>query len=221
MERTLIFNYKPGQLTRDVNVVFVFATPMGTELSGDQNRVAWKTASLKSAPGSTAMNAFSVEYDSRLGFGVAQLTNGNSVTPNSMIEMKTGQTTGLTLNGSTPTWSDPTGSAANGTVIRATNKTGYVQNITVGTVKDIGGGFSILVPTFMWKVGEGLTCEANFRPKLKMYVNLDYKQNEFMTADLTSIDPIWSANLSALGPTTNFTFSETPQQGYSVASLSI
>ncbi|KAL0069370.1 hypothetical protein AAF712_003390 [Marasmius tenuissimus] len=221
MERTLIFNYKPGQLTRDVNVVFVFATPMGTELSGDQNRVAWKTANLKAAPGSTAMNAFSVDYNSRLGFGVAQLTNGNSVTPNSMIEMKTGQTTGLTLNGSTPTWSDPTGSAANGTVIRATNKTGYVQNITVGTVKDLGGGFSILVPTFMWKVGEGLTCEANFRPKLKMYVNLDYKQNEFMTADLASIDPIWSANLSALGPITNFTFSETPQQGYSVATLSI
>ncbi|KAK1223744.1 hypothetical protein PQX77_013374, partial [Marasmius sp. AFHP31] len=151
MERTLIFNYKPGQLSKDVTVTLVFDPPNKGELSGDQNHVAWRVAHLKSNPGSPAMNAFSVDFDSRLGFGVAQLCNGNTVTPNSMIEMKLGETTELILNGSNPTWGAPSGSGGNGTIIRATNKTGYVQNITVGTVKDIGGGFSILIPTFMWK----------------------------------------------------------------------
>ncbi|KAK1218758.1 hypothetical protein PQX77_018558, partial [Marasmius sp. AFHP31] len=65
----------------------------------------------------------------------------------------------------------------------------------------------------------GMTAEANFQPNLKMFVNLDYKQNDFMTGDLASIEPIWSANLSALGPTTNFAFSEADQQGYSVKTM--
>ncbi|KAJ8085030.1 hypothetical protein AAF712_013336 [Marasmius tenuissimus] len=219
MERTLIFNYKPGQLTKDVTVTLVFDPPTGGELSGEQNHVAWRVANLKSNPGSNAMNAFSVDFDSRLGFGVAQLSNGNSVIPNSLIEMKLGETTELFLNGSNPTWGPPSGSGGNGAIIRATNKTGYAQNITVGTVKDIGGGFSILLPTFMWKVGGGLTAEANFQPNLKMFVNLDYKQSDFMAGDLASIEPIWSANLSALAPTTSFAFSEADQQGYSVRAM--
>ncbi|KAJ8085055.1 hypothetical protein PM082_003834 [Marasmius tenuissimus] len=219
MERTLIFNYKPGNLTKDVTVTLVFNPPTKGELSGDQNHVAWRVANLKAGSGSAASNAFSVEFDSRLGFGVAQLSNGNSVIPNSMIEMKLGETTELVLNGSNPTWGAPSANGGNGTIIRATNKTGYVQNITVGTVKDIGGGFSILVPTFMWKVGGGLTAEANFQPILSMFVNLDYKQNDFMTADLASIEPIWTCDLSALGPITNFSFSEADQQGYKVATL--
>ncbi|KAJ8085071.1 hypothetical protein PM082_003850 [Marasmius tenuissimus] len=166
--RTLIFNYKPGELTKDVNVTLVFDPPTRGELSGNQSLVAWKVANLKSNPGSTTIDAFSVDYTARLGFTVAQLTNGNSVTPNSIIEMKLGQTTDLILNGSNPTWSVPSGSGRNGTIIRATNKTGYAQNITVGTMKDIGGGYSALVPTFMWTVGQVTARAFNARAVWKL-----------------------------------------------------
>ncbi|KAJ8084043.1 hypothetical protein PM082_002810 [Marasmius tenuissimus] len=217
MDCNLLFYYKPGQLTKDVNVVLTFDAPTRSELSTDQNYVAWRVANLKSTPGSTANNQFSVDYAARLGFSVAQLTNGNTVIPSSMIEMKIGQSTDLTLNGSNPTWSDPSGGT--GTIIRATNKTGLVQNIAVGTVKDVPGGFSALVPSFLWKVGENLTAEAKFQPILKMYVNLDYKQNDFMTADLASMTPVWTGNLAALAPLASFAFAETPQRGYAVTPI--
>ncbi|KAK1217632.1 hypothetical protein PQX77_019705 [Marasmius sp. AFHP31] len=217
MDCTLLFYYKPGQLNKDVNVVLTFDAPTKSELSTDQNYVAWNVAYLKSTPGSAASNSFSVDYTSRLGFSVAQLTNGNTVIPSSMIEMKNGQSTDLTLEGGNPTWSDPSGDT--GTIIRATNKTGLAQNIAVGTVKDVPGGFTTLVPSFLWKVGENLTAEAKFQPILKMYVNLDYKQNDFMTGDLASITPIWTGNLAALAPLASFAFAETPQGGYAVTPI--
>ncbi|KAJ8093511.1 hypothetical protein PM082_020369 [Marasmius tenuissimus] len=217
MNCTLVFNYLPGKLTRDVNVVLTFDAPTKSELSTDQNYVAWRVANLKSTPGSTANNQFSVEYANRLGFSVAQLTNGNTVMPSSMIEMTLGQSTDLTLDGSNPTWSNPSGGP--GAVIRATNMTKYFQNIAVGTVKDGQGGFSTLEPSFLWKVGENLTAEAKFQPKLKMYVNLGYKESDFITADLASMTPVWTGDLAQLAPLTSFAFAETPQGGYAVTQL--
>jgi len=41
MQRTLIFNYKPGKLSSDVNVVLVFDPPKKAMLATEQNRVAW------------------------------------------------------------------------------------------------------------------------------------------------------------------------------------
>ncbi|KAK1230884.1 hypothetical protein PQX77_006014 [Marasmius sp. AFHP31] len=216
MDCTLLFYYKPGEFSKDVNVVLTFDAPTKSELSTDQNYVAWRVANLKSNPGSKANNRFVVDYRNRFGFGVGQLTNGNTVIPTSMIEMKPGQSTDLTLNGSTPAWSDP--SDGTGTLIRATNKTGLLQNMAFGTVSDVGG-FSILEPAFMWKVGENLSVEAKFRPILKMYVNLDCKKNDFLSADVASMTPIWTGNLAALAPLASFAFTETPQRGYAVTPI--
>ncbi|KAL0072008.1 hypothetical protein AAF712_000931 [Marasmius tenuissimus] len=217
MDCTLLFYYKPGQLTKNVNVVMTFDAPTKSELSTDQNYVAWRVANLKSNPGSKANNRFVVDYKDRFGFGVGQLTNGNTVIPSSMIEMKPGQSTELTLSGSSPAWSDP--SDGTGTLIRATNKTGLVQNMAFGTVSDVEGGFSIIEPAFMWKVGQNLSVEAKFRPILKMYVNLDCKKNDFLSADVASMTPIWTGNLATLAPLASFAFTETPQQGYAVTQI--
>ncbi|KAK1230885.1 hypothetical protein PQX77_006015, partial [Marasmius sp. AFHP31] len=137
-----------------------------------------------------------------------------------MVEMEYGQSVDLNLEGSTPTWSDPH-NGTDPTSIRVTNKTVLAQNIAVGeresqpsgpqkyegvltkspsqgTVKDVAGGFSTLVPTFMWKLGTNQTAEAKFRPVLNMYVNLDCQQNDLIAFDMESITPVWTADLAAL-----------------------
>ncbi|KIK69238.1 hypothetical protein GYMLUDRAFT_237060 [Collybiopsis luxurians FD-317 M1] len=218
MNRTLIFHYKPGQLTQDVNVVLTFQPPTPSELSQDQNLIAWKVASLKAVPGSTMQNQFSVTYVARLGFSVAQLLDGNLVLPGSMIEMKLGQITQLKLDGQNLTWVEPTESS--GTIIRATNATDARQNIAVGTIQDVAGGYSVLAPTFLWKVGTNISVEAEFHPVLKMYVNLGYRQNDFITANLASLKPVWQKNLAGLESIANFSFVETSQAAcYEVAPL--
>ncbi|KAJ8091802.1 hypothetical protein PM082_021037 [Marasmius tenuissimus] len=184
---TLMFYYRPGQLTKGVNVVFTLENPTSSELSIDQNRVAWRVATLKAVPGSAAINQFSVEYSGRLGFGVVQLINEHTVLPTSMVEIEPGQITELTLSGSAPVWSNP--SVTGGIMLRATNRTGRTQHVAVGTVKDTSSGFPILSPTFLWKVSDNITAEAKVRPILKMYVNLDYRQNDFITDDLGVIRP--------------------------------
>ncbi|KAK1222576.1 hypothetical protein PQX77_014568 [Marasmius sp. AFHP31] len=196
MECNLTFRYKPGNLTKDVNVVFTFSAPTKSELGADQNYVAWRVAKLTSNKGSKASNHFNVLYTARLGFSAAYLMGNNNVVPQGSVqEMQLGQTTVLTLNGSNPEWSEP--KSVGGTVIRAVNKTGRFQHIAVGTVKEVGG-YSVLAPTFMWKVGKNLAAEAKFQPILKMYVNLDYRENDFMTGDIASIDPVWSGDLAKL-----------------------
>ncbi|KAK1218756.1 hypothetical protein PQX77_018556 [Marasmius sp. AFHP31] len=238
MDRTLFFNYRPGNLTKDVKVVMVFDAPTNGELTEDQSHVAWKVATLKARSGSSACNSFRVDYNDTLGFGVVQPTNGKIVVPNSIIGMKAGEVAELIPDGPSPMWSEPGKLTEAGTIIRATNRAGVTHNIALGTVKDLGYGIIKLVPTFMWKVGNGLTAEANFRPRLNLYANIDCQgeflsfyfglpryfklasksltrhglEHEFMKSDrLTSIEPIWSADLSALGPTTEFLFSESPK----------
>ncbi|KAJ8081964.1 hypothetical protein PM082_007810 [Marasmius tenuissimus] len=210
MECNLTFRYKPGNLTKDVNVVFTFSAPTKSELGTDQNYVAWRVAQLKSKQGSQAGSNFNIEYTARLGFSAAQLKGNNNVVPQGTVqEMKLGQTTELGLNGSTLEWSTP--KSAGGTIIRAVNKTGRFQNIAVGTVKDVGG-FPVLAPTFMWKVGKNLAAEAKFQPMLKMYVNLDYRESDFMTGDIASIDPVWTGDLAKLAPGASFGFTENLDQ---------
>ncbi|KAJ8085054.1 hypothetical protein PM082_003833 [Marasmius tenuissimus] len=212
MDRTLFFNYRPGKLTKNVKVVMVFDAPIGGELTEDQCHVAWRVATLKARPGSSACNSFRVDYNDTLSFGVVQLTNGKIVAPNSIIGMKAGEVAELIPDGPSPVWSEPGKVTEAGTIIRATNRTGVTHDIVLGTVKDLGCGIIKLIPTFLWKVGNGLTVEANFRPRLNLYVNIDCQEHEFMKGDrLTSIKPVWSADLSALGSTTEFLFSESPQ----------
>ncbi|KAL0067021.1 hypothetical protein AAF712_006010 [Marasmius tenuissimus] len=210
---TLMFYYRPGQLTKGVNVVFTLENPTSSELSIDQNRVAWRVATLKAVPGSAAINQFSVEYSGRLGFGI----NEHTVLPTSMVEIEPGQITELTLSGSAPVWSNP--SVTGGIMLRATNRTGRTQHVAVGTVKDTSSGFPILSPTFLWKVSDNITAEAKVRPILKMYVNLDYRQNDFITDDLRVIRPVWTENLADLPSFASFSITETPQGQYAVCPL--
>ncbi|KIK69239.1 hypothetical protein GYMLUDRAFT_237061 [Collybiopsis luxurians FD-317 M1] len=212
MNRTLIFHYKPGQLTQDVNVVVTFQPPTSSEPSSDQNRVAWKVTNLKAVPGSSTSGQFAIKYDERLGFGVARLLDGNTVFPDLMVDMKLGQTTQLSREGNNLIWSEPAGS--NGAIIRATNTTDYGQNIVVGTVQDIGG-YSVLEPTFLWKVGTKVSVEARFYPLLNMHG----LENDFITANLEHLSPIWAKNLANIDSITHFSFFESPQGNYGVTSV--
>ncbi|KAL0072009.1 hypothetical protein AAF712_000932 [Marasmius tenuissimus] len=135
-----------------------------------------------------------------------------------MVEIKYGQSIDLTLEGSTPTWSDPY-DGTDPTSIRVANKTVLAQNIVVGTVKDVASGFTSLVPTYMWRLGTNQTAEAKFRPVLNMYVNLDCEQNDLIALDMQSITPVWTGDLAALAPLASFAFSETSQRGYTVTPL--
>ncbi|KAK1236198.1 hypothetical protein PQX77_000574 [Marasmius sp. AFHP31] len=241
MNCTLLFYYKPGLLTKDVNIVLTFDSPIKSEVSTDRNSVAWGVINLKAKPGSVASNQFTVDCPGRLGFSVVQPITFNTISSSSMVEMEYGQSVDLNLEGSTPTWSDPY-NGTDPTSIRVTNKTVLAQNIAVGeresqpfgpqkyeevltkspsqgTVKDVAGGFSTLVPTFMWKLGTNQTAEAKFRPVLNMYVNLDCQQNDLIAFDMQSITPVWTGDLAALAPLASFAFSETPQRGYAVTPI--
>ncbi|KAL0062680.1 hypothetical protein AAF712_010444 [Marasmius tenuissimus] len=72
MACSLTFNYKPGQLTKDVDMIFTFET-----LHKDTNRdfAAWHIAKLKPIPDSVAVNQFNVKYSGKVGFSVAQVVS--------------------------------------------------------------------------------------------------------------------------------------------------
>ncbi|KAJ7642058.1 hypothetical protein FB45DRAFT_1054397 [Roridomyces roridus] len=116
------------------------------------------------------------------------------------------------------TWGIPVNNQGNGNLIKARNATGYRQNVSVGTLQSGTSGMSVYSPSFMWKVGDKLTAEANFHPELKAYVNTGYQQNEFITADIAS-DMITSWNLAALNRTSNWLFTELPQGGYQITAI--
>ncbi|KAK1234796.1 hypothetical protein PQX77_001995, partial [Marasmius sp. AFHP31] len=171
MSCSLTFFYKPGQLTRDVDVMLTFEVP---DKEVEDDFAVWHVAKLKSNRGSLAVNQFSIDYSGRLGFGVGQVNTGRVLTPSSMVEVKPGQFTVLTSNGTDPIWSNPT-TAGNedgiGNSMRVTNNTGRDQTIAfgapvsipesgecgenyfewTGTIQDSSGGYDILLPTFWFQ----------------------------------------------------------------------
>ncbi|KAF9256998.1 hypothetical protein L218DRAFT_1006666 [Marasmius fiardii PR-910] len=209
MDRTLKFYYNPSLLKKDVNLVFTFQPPTQEPLTDDQNCAAWKIAQLTKNPGTTA--SFDVHYSGRLGFSVAEIEIGNIIQPEIPVEVKAGQITTFTDN--PRGWSSPT--ERGGPLLRATNNTDMYQDIAVGTVTEDKHGFIDLIPTFLFKAGAGRTVEADFRPKLMMYVNHGYRENALLRAE-DAAPPIWDANLAELGKHSTWVFAEDDQGGYKV-----
>ncbi|KAJ7196649.1 hypothetical protein GGX14DRAFT_672243 [Mycena pura] len=214
MNRTLLFKYKPGSLTKDATLMLTFEKPTEKQLSTDQNLVAWKVIPLRYVKGSTATNTIPVTYSARLAFGSSQGMEGNIVYGETVAEMKEGQTVDLNLRDGITEWGAPTDITPATKLIKAKNNTAYYQQISVGTIETKGGS-EIYNPTFLWKVGTKLTAEASFNPILRAYVNLGYMQSEFITADIAS-DQITSWDLTAQQPTSTWDFKETTQGGYTI-----
>ncbi|KAJ7196633.1 hypothetical protein GGX14DRAFT_672193 [Mycena pura] len=214
MNRTLLFKYKPGSLTKDATLMLTFEKPTSAQLSTDQNLVAWKVIPLRYVRGSTATNTIPITYSARLAFGSSQGMEGNIVYGNTVAEMKEGQTVDLNLRDGITEWGAPTDITPASTLIKGKNNTAFYQEISVGTIETKGGS-DIYNPTFLWKVGTRLTAEASFHPTLRAYVNLGYMQSEFITANIAS-DQIQSWELTGLQPTSTWDFKETTQGGYTI-----
>ncbi|KAJ7318509.1 hypothetical protein DFH08DRAFT_971258 [Mycena albidolilacea] len=185
----MIFNYSPGQLTQNVNLMLTFEAPTKKTLSTEQNLVAWKVITMRSVPNSKAKNKATVAYTGRLAFGASQ----DAIYGSSTVEMKLGESVDLNWQDEDAVWGIPASSGSTGTLIKAKNKTGYKQDISV--------------------------VEADFHPILKAYVNTGYVQNEFITADI-STDMITDWNLAALPLVFNWKFEELAQGGYKITSAS-
>ncbi|KAF9257607.1 hypothetical protein L218DRAFT_1005962 [Marasmius fiardii PR-910] len=213
--RSLSFYYKPAELVSDVQLALTFKDTTDTGPGRPQKRVAWRVVQLKAIPGSSSTAQFDIEFSGRLGFSVGQVTNGNLVIPQLMIEIKEGQSTTLSLNGSNPVWSEPDGN--NGNRIQAFNDTGLPQNITFGTVSN-KQAFSTLSPTFLWKVDPDHTAEVNFRPELMMYANLDLLENGVIPDD-TEQHLVWGIDLATLESVTHWAFKVTPNGKYEVTPI--
>ncbi|KAJ7830307.1 hypothetical protein B0H14DRAFT_3464910 [Mycena olivaceomarginata] len=217
MNRNMIINYCPGELTADVTLMLTFTPPCPNKLSTEQNMVAWKVIKLKSVPGSKANNAAVVSYSGRLAFGLTQDDIGNVIYGASTVEMQLGDSIDVNWGDDVGMWGLPVKGGDIGTLIKAKNTTDYRQNISVGTLQNVGG-MDVYTPSFMWKVGSKLGVEADFHPMLKAYVNLGYQQNEFITADITG-DMLTEWNLAALPAVSNWKFTQLPQGGYNLSIL--
>ncbi|KAJ7924592.1 hypothetical protein B0H13DRAFT_2315306 [Mycena leptocephala] len=242
----MIFNYSPGQLTQNVNLMLTFTAPTKDKLSTLQNLVAWKVITMRSVPGSKATNKAPVSYTGRLAFGSSQnaiilqcLTATFKLTADALGHWKRhlrrldcrdegkcplvnlGESIDLNWQDDAAVWGLPSNSVDIGTLIKAKNTTPYRQNISVGTLQTIGT-VDVYSPSFMWKVGSKLSATADFHPMLKSYVNLGYVQNEFITADISS-DLLQEWNLTGLPAVSNWLFSELPQVlpsgGYSITPM--
>ncbi|KAF9255530.1 hypothetical protein L218DRAFT_1008484 [Marasmius fiardii PR-910] len=212
MERTLRFYFTPRDLKKDVDIVLTFQAPTKEVLSHKQNMAAWKVAKLEK--GGTTTGSFEAYYSARLGFCVAEIEEGNIISPRLPIEMKTGELTTLT-DKPTRGWSFPP-TKIQGNLMKAVNKTDMYQNISVGTVVDADEhGHIDLKPTFNFNVGAGNTVEADFHPKLMMYANLGYQDNQLMSVDETT-PIIWEAKLDELPKISKWNIVEKSQGGYEV-----
>ncbi|KAJ6474989.1 hypothetical protein C8R45DRAFT_1103109 [Mycena sanguinolenta] len=212
MECTLVFNYTPAKLTKDVNLMLTFNEPTDKALSNDQNLVAWKVLSLRQGTNPDVTSQVSVTYSPSLAFGLSRLQNGGNIVYGSeTVKVKLGDTVKLEMRDKIAQWGNTTKDATT-KLIQAMNDTGMRQNITVGTIEE-NGAYS---PTFLWKVGSGQTAEAEFHPNLNAYMNLDYKQSQFITGDLKTTKAVAHWNLSALSAITEFRVTEDGQGGYQI-----
>ncbi|KAF8187910.1 hypothetical protein K438DRAFT_1764618 [Mycena galopus ATCC 62051] len=214
MNRNMIINYCPGELTADVTLMLTFTPPSANKLSTEQNVVAWKVIKLKSVPGSKANNTAIVSYSGRLAFGLTQDDIGNVIYGASTVEMSLGDTVDVNWSDDSSMWGLPAKGNDTGTLIKAKNTTQYRQNVSVGTLQNLGG-VEVYTPSFLWKVGSTLAVEADFHPMLQAYVNLGYVQNEFITADITG-NMITEWNLAALPAVSNWKFTQLPQGNYAI-----
>ena len=67
----------------------------------------------------------------------------------------------------------------------------------------------------------GLTVGAEFTPVVKMYMTMDYRETQLVTADIESLTPIWQENMRALGPNTTLLLKRLETGQYIVTSDSI
>ncbi|KAJ7929636.1 hypothetical protein B0H13DRAFT_1963549 [Mycena leptocephala] len=215
MNRNMIFQYFPGELKKNVNLMLAFTPPAEIKLSAEQKVVAWKVIAMRSVPGSKAMNTAVVSYSGRLAFGVSQDDSGNMIYGASTVEMKPGNSVDLNWSDGIAVWGSSTKSDDSGALIKAKNTTPYRQSVSVGTLHH-RGGVDVYSPIFLWEASSKLTVEADFRPMLKAYVNTMSIQNEFAMADITG-DMLNEWNVVELPAVSNWKFTQLPQGGYEIA----
>ncbi|KAF9257643.1 hypothetical protein L218DRAFT_1005942 [Marasmius fiardii PR-910] len=212
MSRTLTFNV--GQLTKDVQVVFVVQAPTNAKIGDDGYYIAWRIAELKA--GGNSDDRFTVEYPASLGIATAGIFDHTALPSEVWTKIKPGQSTTLALDGEVCFWSEPT--EIGGNTIQAINRTGGFQGIALGTVDAQIDSF--LRPTFLWNVGAEMTAETDFSPNLMMFVNLDCEmQGSVIFGNLPESMCIWKVNLNAQDPVTHWNFEETPKGTYRVTTM--
>ncbi|KDQ49557.1 hypothetical protein JAAARDRAFT_42799 [Jaapia argillacea MUCL 33604] len=210
--KTMTFNWTG--LSQDAFIMLCFTPPSNAQLSTEQNLVAWEL--IPARPGGDGGSAV-VTYSGHVGFGSSELAAGNIVAGSIKIEMKGGQKVNLITDANNYTeWDTPVSDPSLGQLFKAYNKTATSRAMSVGTLNIKSDGRKDYAPTFLWTtVGPNLFVEAKFQPVLKAYVNLGYKKNEFITADISG-DSIWSQDLSGLPDQSSFDFIETPEHGYTI-----
>jgi hypothetical protein len=212
--KTLIFTFK--NLPADTSVLLCFNDPSPSILGGQQGPLAWKVLVMRKGQ----MGATPVTFTSQLAFGQSTLDSQNVVEGNIWVPIDEGQIVSLMPNevaGNGPLFGPPAAHPEINTLITASNDSGAIENMSVGFMN--GDNYE---PTFIWMdVGAGTSVEAQYHPILKAYVTSQYKEAQFLTADLMTMAPIWTQNLSDLPTeTTKFSFNRDPATGrYTITQL--
>jgi len=198
--KNLVFTFK--NLPTDTSVLLCFNDPSPSALGGEQGPLAWKVLKMRK----DQMGATPVTFTSQVAFGQSMLDNDNVVLGNIWVPVEEGHIVSLMPNlepGSGPLFGKPKEHKEIGQLIKASNDTNGLQNMSVGFMN--GDNYE---PTFIWKdVGAGSSVEAKYHPVLKAYVTSQYKEGQFLTADLMTNKPVWTQNLAELkSDTTKFAF---------------
>jgi hypothetical protein len=153
-----------------------------------------------------------VNYQANYGFGASVLNGGNRVDVTNILPIGLGENTNLELTKwGNPLFTQPSKATGESKLFQATNTTGSKQWMSIGTI-DKDEAYN---PTFSWQVGNTMTIQADLHPVLMGFVNLGYKESQFITADIAS-KAMWSQNLTDLPTNTTWEVQENPSGDYSI-----
>jgi hypothetical protein len=212
MTRNLIFRWRPSKLKQDLNLMLAFDPPKDTTLSESQNMVAWKLLKMNAYPNANNLSFATVNYQAKYAFGASTINGGNRVDVTNILPIGLGETTNLEITKwGNPLFTQPTKSNGESKLFQAINATGSKQSMSIGTI-DESENYN---PTFNWQVGNTMTIQADLHPVLMGFVNLGYKESQFITADITS-KAMWSQNLTDLPTNTTWEVQEQPTGEYTI-----
>jgi hypothetical protein len=212
MTRNLIFRWRPSKLTQDLNLMLAFNPPKDTVLSEKQNMVAWKLLKMNAYPIAKNLSFSSVSYQAKYAFGASTINAGNRVDVTDILPIGLGQTTTLSVTKEgNPLFTEPVTATDGNKLFQVLNSTGSKQSMSIGTI-DENENYN---PTFNWQVGNTMSIQADLHPVLMGFVNLGFKESQFITANIMS-KAMWTQNLTDLPTNTTWEVQEQPTGEYTI-----
>ncbi|KAG2146200.1 hypothetical protein DEU56DRAFT_786802 [Suillus clintonianus] len=157
--------------------------------------VVWKVSTFKDK----GPYSMSVSYSNDLAFAKAQVANGNLISASTYSKLKPGQQTTLTMgDDSLFSFSEPV--AGTPGLLKATNKTGLIQEIAVGFFNPLDT-FKPFPALYFKQVGDNSHVMAKWKPVLRVYLESEYQESSVLVGAIDT-DAIWSQDLHALSQNT-------------------